>query len=579
MRSLRRLTGAFVVVAAGAAPAWAHGGGYAGPPPYSDPGPPLGPPWHPPHFVDPPATPGSTDPKVVVTRWETWWAANKDAFLRLSERLAGPAPNTTGGPAPLSDREKAAEQKKTEAMRRRLAALFVEALSDKEFEVRTAAAVALGKTGDPSGSAALRAAALKDEHKDVRDAAVVGLGLLGKTTDIPFLEEMLMNRDENPRRRAFAAFSLGLIGGDDAAVSLLRFCGGRSDAGPIENLKKKPEMAAATFVAMGLCGCPDVLPTLRAAATDLEFEENVRSFALLSLGRMKDRASLSLLQTALVSDRDPGIRRAAAIALGRAATPADAPAVGALLSAMNEDRDVIVRHFATMALGGLADAKIRDALRDRFKRSDENDAPFAALALAMQKDVDFAPELRAALGGRFDENAASGICLALGLLGDTPSAPAIEKTLASAKRLGPQGYAAVSLGLVGATGSLEGLRARLKTEKDPRLRTNLAVALGLLRDPTAKTYLVETLRAADTFYERSSAAFALGALRYPSAVQDIEVVYRDVKEKDMLRAFAVVALGEIADPSPVPKLARFSIDGNYDASQKVDPLNEILTIY
>ncbi|MEQ1607544.1 MAG: hypothetical protein ABL956_01005, partial [Hyphomonadaceae bacterium] len=58
----------------------------------------------------------------------------------------------------------------------------------------------------------------------------------------------------------------------------------------------------------------------------------------------------------------------------------------------------------------------------------------------------------------------------------------------------------------------------------------------LLHDPRAKDYLVDTFRGAETFYERSSAAMALGALRITSTVQDLEAVYRNVNEKEVLRA-------------------------------------------
>src|SRR5439155_16964405 len=105
--------------------------------------------------------------------------------------------------------------------------------------------------------------------------------------------------EENVRRRAFAAFAIGLVGGDDAAVPLLRFASDSGDARAPE-MHKRPELAASTFVAMGLTGCKDVLPALRAAVADREFDEGVRSFALISLGRMKDRAAMSLVQSVLV---------------------------------------------------------------------------------------------------------------------------------------------------------------------------------------------------------------------------------------------------------------------------------------
>src|SRR5437762_1371396 len=147
MRDLAGWSGALAIVAAAASSAFGHGGQVAPPDAHLDPGPPLGPPYRPPTLnPDPALTPGANDPKVAVTRWETWWSANKDAFLRLAERLAGDAPGATLGAAPLSERGQKAARQRADALRRRLAGLFVDALSDKEFEVRTAAAIGVGKT-------------------------------------------------------------------------------------------------------------------------------------------------------------------------------------------------------------------------------------------------------------------------------------------------------------------------------------------------------------------------------------------------------------------------------------------------
>ena len=546
-----------------------------------DPGVPLGPPWHGPKFKEnePDLTPGGGDPKVAITRWETWWANNKDAYLHLAERVAGDAPGATSSGLPPSEREKEAAARRAASMRKRLAALFTEALADPSFEVRTAAAIALGKAGLPEGAEPLRAAALKDAHKDVRDSAVLGLGLLGRQSEIPFLEKMLFDPEENPRRRGFAAFAIGLIGGDDAAVTLLRFSDEHPEGGKSEPLRKKPALAASVFIGMGMTGSADVLPRLRAAAADTDFDENVRSFALLSLGRLKDRASLAVLTASLTIERDPALRRAAALALGRAASSDDAPAITALVIALREDQDPLTRHFAATSLGAIGGARVREALRKAFTSGDEKDRAFAGLALGIAKDGDSAPMVRAALEEKPDESDAGSLCIALGLMGDVASAPAIETTMNGAKKVWLQGYAALALGMCGATAAVEPLHKRLEHEQDPRLRMNLAIALGMLHDPKARSYLIDTLRGADTFFEKGSAALALGALRMTAAVPDLEVVARDGKSEEMLRAFTIVALGDIADPSPVPKLSRFSVDGNYDAAVRVDPLNEVLTIY
>ncbi len=580
MRPVTRLLTAWLATAFAATAAYAHGGSFtpAQPSP-PDPGPPLGPGWHTPDITgDPSLTPGTSDPAVVITRWEAWWSANKEGILRLAERMRGSAPGTTES-RPKSERERNWERLRDAARTKRLAELFVEALSDPDSEVRTAAAIALGKTGCPEGAEPLRRAALKDARKDVRESAVLGLGLLGRQADLPFLEVLLGQDEKEPRVRAFAAFSMGMIGGEDAAVPLLRLAddgGEERGRGP---LLRQPELAASVFTAMGLCGSPAALPALRRAVLDDRFDPSVRAFALVALGRLGDRVSAATAVSILAKERDPSLRRAAAIALGKLAAGDDAIAVQTLLQAMRGERDALARHFAAMALGGIDSLAVRQELRAAFKDGADSDRPFAALALALQRDKESAPMLRDALSRTSDESDAGNLCIALGVLGDADAVPIVEKQMASAHKPWLTGYAALALGLLGSTGSAAQIRARLETERDQRLRMNLAVALGLLHDPAAQKYLVDTLCGAGYLYERGSAAMALGALRLAPAVPQLEAVYRDRNEKEMLRAFAVIALGQIADPSEVPKLARFAIDGDYGASAKVDPLRELLSIY
>jgi len=529
----------------------------------------------------PQVPPGTADLPAAVTRWETWWAHNKDAFLRLAEQMRvedGPTSRGLTGEKPKgSESPQARREKLDDAVREMLVPVFIDALDDPSFEVRTAAAIALGKTGKKEGAKALREASVRDKHKDVRDSAVLGLGLLGSPGDIPFLVSVLCDERENQRHRSFAAFALGLIGGEDAGAALLKF----ADDGPDRPSKfehESPPLIASTFVAMGLTGDARVLPTLRQALAGPKYDDNVRAFVVLSLGRMKDRESLGGIGRMLVLEKDSGLRRSAAIALGKIATADDKAAVDALVDAAKGSTDEMVRHYAAISLGGMADARIKARLEKLFDDAPAAGRPFLALAMALAHDASAAPILRDALRRETDESAKSAFCIALALLGDQEAAPLMEKQLEDRGRVWLQGYAAVALGMLHHVASAEMLNARLVAENDPRLRANLSVGLGLMHDPRAKAYLVNMLRQRDaTIYERGGAAMAMGVLRMNEAAPAIVEVFRDKKEQDMVRAFAVVALGLIADPSPVPKLARFSIDNNYTLT--VDPLNEVLTIF
>ena len=548
----------------------------------SDPqNPPTPPPKGPPLPGGPQVPPGTSDPPSPLTRWETWWAANKDVLLRLNEAMrqdeSPESRGIAGGPAP-STAESAEHRAARDALvREAIVPLLIEALGDPSFEVRTSAAVALGKAGRPEAEKALREAAVKDRHKDVRDSAILGLGLLGRPAAIPFLDGVLNDRDAGTRHRSFAAFGLGLIGGEDAAASLLAFADGKPNK-PSTFANEPPPLIASTFVAMGLTGDARVLPALRRALPNHNaFDENVRAFVALSLGRMKDRESLPDLVRMLVVERDPGMRRSAAVALGKIATPADAVVVEALLGALAGDKDEMVRHFAAISVGGFKDPEISARVVKLFTAARAQARPFLALSLAIAEHAPAAPLLREALAKETDESLQGCYCIALALLRDHSSAPLMEKAVKDRGLIWLQGYAAVSLGMMGHIDSAGLLNARLAGETDPRLRANLAVALGLLHDPAAKAWLVKTLHGDGSVFERGGAAMAMGVLRLNSAVPDLAGIYNDKKEQDLVRAFSVVALGLIADPSPVPKLARFAIDNNYSLS--VDPLNEVLSIY
>lgn len=553
--------GAAVMVLALAGTAAAHGGAYRGPP-GNNPGAGAVP-------------PGTADTPAPVTRWETWWASNKELYLRSHERMRDDGRAVTPGSdsgepgAPTREEQDAAK-------RAELVPVFIEALTDDSFEVRTAAAIALGKTGDPRGAAPLRRAALKDDHKDVRQSAVLALGLIGDQASIPFLYGLLDDRKQDTRTRSFAAFALGLIGGEDATDLLIRFADGR---GPrkVGGKRRQPPLVASAFVALGLTDRPEAVPVLQDALMARANDDQVRSFILLSLGRLKDRETLPVAIKMLKREKHAGLRRSAAIAIGKIATPEDAEALDALAFAIRGDADRVARHFAAISLGQIASDAAKARLIKSFRDGDQLDRPFLALALGLAKHGAAAPMLRHQLKKERLESVKASYCIALALMGDMEAVPLIEEAARERGEIWLPGYAAIALGMLGSRSSAPQLRERLAKEGDSRLRMNLAVALGFLHDARAREFLVETVKGRKgSIYERGSAAMSIGVLRLNPAADDLLSVYRDKKEQDLVRAFSVVALGVLADPSPIPKLARFAIDNNYGLT--VDPLNEVLTI-
>jgi HEAT repeat protein len=563
---------ALSLLLAAPAAALAHGGSYSGP---VTGGPAKG----------PQVPPGTADPPTPTTRWETWWAANKEFFLRLGEEMRnddGPTSRgLTGEKSETKQSLKEQREKRDAEVRDALAPVFIEALADESFEVRTAAAIALGKSGNALGSKPLREASIKDTHKDVRDSCILALGMLGRPADIAFLEARLHDPKENTRHRSFAAFGLGLTGGEDAAAALLTFVDGKTDQSDgkpsIAFVHEQPPLVSSVFVAMGMSGDARVLPTLREALISQHFDDNTRAFVILSLGRMKDRDSMADLVKILTTEKDNGLRRSAAISLGKMAKPDDKAVVEALLGAVKGDSDEMVRQFSAISLGTVADADAKARLRKLFPEAPEIAKPFIAISLALGKDPEAPLMLRTELLKEKDYSARSAYCISLALLQDNTASPLIAKQLEERSSVWLQGYAALSLGMLRCVDAADMLHTRLKTESDPRLRANLAVALGLMHDARAKEYLIATLKKTDsTIYERGGAAMAMGVLRMGETYTDLLEIYCNKKDQDMIRAFSMVGLGMIADPNPYSKLSRFAIDNNYSLS--IDPLNEVLSI-
>lgn len=547
--------------------ALAHGGSYK-PPPVAGGGPGGGVP------------PGTADPPTPPTRWESWWASNKHFYLRLGQRMrdvqdTGTATPSTGDAA--TTERSGVERRFVEdaKLRSDLVPLFIEALGDDNFEVRNSAAIALGKTGDERGAAPLRKAAVEDDHKTVREAALLALGLLGRDADVPFLSDQLDDVKADTRYRSFAAFSLGLMESEMGAIPLFRFADPKQGPKFVGGSNKERPLVASLMIALGLSGHPDAPAFLREQYASKQHDYGVKSFVLLSLGRLGDQQSVPLMLEA-IRHKDSEIRRSAAIALGRLAESGDQSIYAALFRALERDSDPVTRQFAAISLGQSGDDGVKAELRKLFDDVRQIDQSFVALALALAHDQEAAPMLRKALAKAKAESDRGGYCIALALLGDTESAPLIRAQLEANGRVWLQGYAAIALGLLRHEESADDLHELLDDTNDPGLRVNLAVGLGLMADPRAKVYLLETLEGDGSMYERGSAAMSLAVLRINSAAPNLEAVYRDEKAPDLTRAFAVVALGILADPSPTPKLSRFSIDNNY--STTIDPLSEVLSI-
>jgi HEAT repeat protein len=518
--------------------------------------------------------PDVADRREGPTTWETWWSANQVRLIHLADRVRGLDDSVVTGDVRLPDRERRIQRETF--VRDKLVPLLLEALADKNAEIRSSAAIALGKCGDPRARKPLQKTAATDSDDDVRASAVIALGVLGDELALPFLDGVLGDVRDNPRRRAFAAIAIGLLGGDDAASALVRFCTERAHLWHV-GAKEKERLIASAFVGLGLSDSAAALGLLRDTATNVKESVPLRGAAVLSLGRLRDRDATGAIAR-LLHERETRavLRRSAAIALGGLVRVEDEKTLGVLMKAASDDPDLIVREQATLALARVRTDVVRKHLRKWFGKAPDLERPNIALALALGGDVDAAKLIRDMLGEDRDEGRRASYCLALGLLGDLDSAALVESELDGFVLSRHKRYAVLALALMDSQGSRDKLHGMLTASDNPTVKVNLVVALALLGDRRSRDYLLATLDGRHPVRDRAGAAVTLGLLRMVEGAPALVKIVGDAAGEPTVRAFALVGLGFMADESDFPKLARLAEYGGH--TLPVEPLQELLTI-
>lgn len=373
-----------------------------------------------------------------------------------------------------------------------------------------------------------------------------------------------------------AALALGLVGGDDAA-SFLSFVLECDRKRPASSAPGDAHLVGTIYEALGLTRSPEALRTLWRAVDDDAASPFLRAHAVIGLGRLADRGSVERCVNLLAPTNDLQIRRAAIVALGHMAGPDDVAAAQALTGVLNTERDPMARRLTFASLGRIPIRQIGTTLRKYFGTALPSERASVALAIGVQGDKLGAAAIREALRGEKDESTRAAFCVALGLLGDADSVPDLERLIGPGPTPGTyRGFAALALAVLPSPTSNGVLWKRMPDERDARVWGDYAVALGLMGDTRVRAFLSKQLADGDGNFERCRAASCFGVLRLADAVPELSAVVKDVRTDGIVRALCVVALGQIADPSPVPKLSRLGVCGGSAFATKA--LAEALTI-
>ena len=554
-----------------------------------------------------------------LDRWEAWWYFQREAYLprhstgRMASKTAPSGIPSTSGVLPLPDHP--ATPLLGDLARRDVLPVLVAALDDKSSEVVDSAAIALGRSVATEAAGPFvgpLSKTLAHEQRTPQQSAVLGLGILGGAEAAKLLRAIV---DDSPQGRVLvgetgpidellrglAALALGLAPQKEN-VELLAFHA-RAPA-------TSRDLGAACVLALGMhapfadAAIAELLPMLEQESLDRE----IRAQVPIALHRLPGARALLPKLVELLGRRQLAgeIARSVAIAVGDLAEPEESEAVDALITATASHDDTPTRHFALLALGRMferngatteAAATRRDQIVQRLlgilDDSDRRtDRPFAALALGLVGRGDRFHSRNGQLGAKSafagnqlielftDENDPSlrgAFGIALGLMSEPDAGPKLLAEISSTQNPTLIGHLATGLALLAERSAIPLLRLKLADRSlHPAVRIDVARALGMLEDHGFEEQLLALLAKAEDIPQAAAYGKALGLLAGPNAIPPLVALVEQKELPEFRRAFAIVALGLLAEKSDRPWNAPYLIDANF--TSLVRPLQEVFDI-
>ncbi|MEW6741211.1 MAG: HEAT repeat domain-containing protein [Planctomycetota bacterium] len=585
-------------------------------------------------FTPGPATPGRGRPARSITgslrkggsspgheQWEYWWNYNKEAFLNLRERLL--RAGTYTGPAGYylgmgSGKAVAANRVSRDVVERTILPALIQLFTEDDADIVDSAVLAAARILPADKAERVLepiVKALAHKQDSVQQAATLALGVLGSPKARPVLLHLMSNSPTGrhylgdrstvpPLVRAFAALSLGLVGDADDVAALTQVIDRESDA--------ERDLKSCAILALGLFkqGQETIIPYLLEVMGRAQMDRGLRSLAPVSLARIEAARPYSsalgrLLETVRSNKTDNDLMRSCVIALGKLASMQDREVLDALTSVIRSHSDAQSRHFAYIAMGQIgsrdqqgyatrvnAHERLQSMLLTDLVRPEVRaHQPWAALALAIYareyQDVDAFSSVRSLVTEKLSEtfretsdpSHKGAVAISLGLLEARQAGEALLAELARSRDPRLRGYLAVALGLMNCTDAIQPIQALLNVSHlDTNDCLNLARALGLLGDIASVGLLLDRLETAvdRSIAEASSLVQAIGLIGDATAAPPLLKILTDPRRSGLLRGFAAVGLGLLAEKTKQPWNACISIDLNYRS--QTTAISEVLDI-
>ena len=181
------------------------------------------------------------------------------------------------------------------------------------------------------------------------------------------------------------------------------------------------------------------------------------------------------------------------------------------------------------------------------------------------------------LDGARDPSFAGAVAIALALMNAESAGPHLSAALTAAENPVLQDHLAIACAIIGETSAIPTLRERLVDRSvNPSVRIDCARALGMLADRGFEAELLKLIANADDLPRAAAFAKALGLLGGKAAVAPLIELAQQKALPEFRRAFAVVALGLLAEKTELPWNSAYLVDANFTTVLR--PLQEVFDI-
>jgi HEAT repeat protein len=510
-----------------------------------------------------PRTGGSLDLGPELD-WRDWWWLNGYDYFRPAPRKAQVTGSGDGAASP-EDFLDAEVEAARESIRR--------GLQDEDDRVRAAAAISAGRVYEPSFRPALLGL-LEDRDPLVRLSAIAGLGLAGSGDHVAVLMRIGVEGRSGAAKRhslderdlALLSLGLGVQRGSNPryAPALRAFLSGAS-------ANERRSLGPSTASSLGLAGDDDaILRDLVAVARDGAAPAELRARALWSIGNARPFAR-ELRPTVLecLKEKEPDVRRAAVLALGRLAIGAREQVLAILRSAVDAEGDTAVRAFALLAMGEVGGPEAKKELLDRVARGRHLLRPWAAIGMGILGRAGPDPEIGRALARAYAEEKSkdtrAAIALALGLARTGEARDLLRNAVTAGENGRERLFAAIAIALARDEGGREALRRGLREIPNPPTRAGIGLALSSFGNMEDLPALQQMFRSAEDPDAVGTAALALAWHGSAPALDALRREARTARSAER-RAVSLLALGIGVAPERVPVSVAATGGWNYLAS-------------